>query len=196
MVLSYAAPRSRTPPLPAAPPPTRLAATADLRHVAFARALAPYQASLTALARRLCRRRADADDLLQDTLLRAYFAFGSSPGDTLSKAWLATIMRNLFIDQCRHRARVRLDGDAHLSLLPAPNVEEPAAWRTIEFPQLERALDSIEPDLREAFILRWREQRSYREIASALRIPVNTVGTRLLRARRTIRERLEQVDAC
>ncbi len=143
---------------------------------------------LLVLARRMCASEADAADVVQDTLESALQA-----GDRLTavenlQAWLVTILHRRMIDLFRRREREQL-GD--LPEEPAVTQEAPPAdaplWRRIDVAQLRAAVERLEPEFREVFTLHAFERRSYRDIAAALDIPSNTVGTRLLRARRKLR---------
>jgi RNA polymerase sigma factor (sigma-70 family) len=146
--------------------------------------------SLAALARRIgVRNSHDVDDLVQDTMVRALQA---RPGDGVAhvEAWLATILRNLWIDDIRQRAReprrVSLDdaGAAdHLASLAFANDD-------IDVGSLGTLLQKVPKELRGAFVLYELEGMSYRSIAVELGIPLSTVGTRIARARSKLRELL------
>jgi RNA polymerase sigma-70 factor, ECF subfamily len=154
----------------------------------FLREAQPF---LTALARRLCRNSNDVADLVQDTCEHALRASGTGP--TNPRAWLTTVMHNLFINRCRASAR-----RPHLqSLEDAPHLEAPEpvvepSWMTITVDQIRAAADQLEPPFREVFRLHVFERRSYAEIATLLAIPPLTVGSRLTRARQKLRAVLVQ----
>ena len=141
---------------------------------------------LLALARRMCASEADAADVVQDAMESALLA-----GDRLHavenlQAWLVTILHRRLIDLFRKREREQL-GDPPED--PPVTQEAPVTgrWAKVDGEQLRAAVDRLDPEFREAFIMHAFEHRSYKEIASALGIPLNTVGTRLLRARRKLR---------
>ncbi len=143
---------------------------------------------LLVLARRMCASEADAADVVHDALESALQA-----GDRLKavenlQAWLVTILHRRMIDLFRKREREQL-GDPPEA--PATTQEMPAVdaprWMEIDGAQLRAAVERLEPEFREVFTLHAFERRSYRDIAAALDIPQNTVGTRLLRARRKLR---------
>jgi RNA polymerase sigma-70 factor (ECF subfamily) len=151
-------------------------------------AVVALRSVLLALARRMCASESDAADVVHDTLESALMA-----GDRLQavdnlQAWLVTILHRRMIDLFRRREREQL-GDPPEE--PAVTQEAPVAdaprWATVGVEQLREAVDRLEPEFRQAFILHAFEHRSYKEIAVALGIPLNTVGTRLLRARRKLR---------
>lgn len=143
---------------------------------------------LLSLARRMCASDADAADVVQDALESALQA-----GDRLQavenlQAWLVTILHRRMIDLFRKREREQL-GDPPEE--PALTQDVPPAdaplWTRIDAAQLRAAVDRLEPEFRQVFTLHAFERRSYKDIAAALDIPQNTVGTRLLRARRKLK---------
>jgi len=137
-------------------------------------------------ARALVGRREDADDLVQDTLERAW-----SRGDRWSavgdmRAWLFSIMHNLHVDGAR-RARlptVELD-DAHGELAAAPG-PEPLAIR-----DLQAALERLPVEQKEVVLLVALEDMSYADAAATLGIPIGTVMSRLARGRERLRALME-----
>jgi RNA polymerase sigma-70 factor (ECF subfamily) len=154
----------------------------------FAEHVLPHQAALRTLARALCKHDDAANDLVQDTLVRALRVYRAGEIANV-RSWLFAILHNLFVDQCRRRrhapAQLRAD-------IGAP-VEEPATnpmWATITSEELAVAVRALDEDFRIVFQLFEVEHRSYDEIAARLGIAKNTVGTRLVRARRKLRDAL------
>jgi RNA polymerase sigma-70 factor, ECF subfamily len=155
----------------------------------FDGAVRAHEAVLRAVATRLCRNAADAADLVQDTLERALKRFDRLVPDSNVRSWLLMILHHRFIDLCRTRARhpreTPLEGhDA--AVVP----DEPLAWANISEYDVRAAVAKLPDDLRVAYELRIYDHRSYDDIASLLGIATMTVGTRLLRARRRLRELL------
>jgi RNA polymerase sigma-70 factor (ECF subfamily) len=143
---------------------------------------------LLLLARKMCASEADAADVVQDALESALQA-----GDRLRavenlQAWLVTILHRRMIDLFRKREREQL-GDPPDE--PEMTQETPLAdaplWTRVGIDQLRTEVEHLEPEFREVFVLHAFERRSYKEIAVGLGIPLATVGTRLLRARRKLR---------
>jgi RNA polymerase sigma-70 factor (ECF subfamily) len=135
-------------------------------------------------AGRLTRNAADADDLVQDTVERGLrkkelYRYGSL------RTWLLHIMKNLFIDRCRRRRHV--DTGVELLSIPAESTPVPM-WAQVSDVALAAAIARLQPLAREVIVLKEREGCSYAEISERLNIPVGTVGTRLIRARRKLRE--------
>jgi RNA polymerase sigma-70 factor (ECF subfamily) len=161
----------------------------------FEAVMLPHRAAVLAVALRLCGNLTEANDLVQDTYERALRRYGSFSRGSNGRAWLVTILHNLFVDRCR-RARVRpvvVPIDSSTSVAAAEPSEQ-EAWAEITMEQLEAALSVLEPDFRDVFRMHAMERRSYDEITLALGIPKATIGTRLLRARRKLRAMLSIGD--
>ena len=137
-------------------------------------------------AYRLTGNPADAEDLVQETLLRAYRRFHLfAPGSNL-KAWLLTILQNLRTDLLRKKGRT-----PPLSELPE---EGPAVEATqdqgLDAADVERLLAQVPDPFRAALVLRDIEELSYEEIARALKVPIGTVMSRIHRGRTLLRTAL------
>jgi RNA polymerase sigma-70 factor, ECF subfamily len=178
------------------PPPCRDRGRDEL----LVRALRDHRAALTRTARTLCGNRADADDLLHDVYERALRAQRRDDHANL-RAWLHSILRNLFIDRCRHARRhptpVSLDDVDVAESQP----ELAATWASVTSAQLHAALAHLPFDFRRVFELHTFEGLRYDEIATRLSIAPSTVGTRLNRARTKLRTLLlrtldESAAAC
>jgi RNA polymerase sigma-70 factor (ECF subfamily) len=142
---------------------------------------------LRRLAAALCRSSFDPDDLFQDVLERTLHHFDRLPQGVDHRAWMARVMRNLFIDRVRRRAAAPTPvelGEEHVSALP----EGGEWWEKLDAEDIRARLREISPELRDAFSLFALEGCSYQEIAARLNIPRATVGTRILRARRRIKQ--------
>jgi RNA polymerase sigma-70 factor, ECF subfamily len=157
-----------------------------------AAAIAAHGPDLLRHARRLMPSANDAQDLVQDTFERAIRAFAQfRPGSNL-RAWLYTIMVRLARDQFRRR-RARRTDELDIETVPTPEEEPPApAWCAITQDQIRAALAEVSPVLREVFELHELQNLAYLEIARRLDIPVNTVASRLRRARERLRDLLSE----
>lgn len=146
-----------------------------------------HESYLRRLANRLCRSTMDPDDLLQDVLERTVLHYDSLVASNDPRAWMARVMRNLFIDRWRKTvaapAGTELDGEA-----PAPVVEPRAWWEELDAGDVRARLGDLPAELRGPFELFAFDGCSYAEIAERLRIAKNTVGSRVLRARRRLRQ--------
>ena len=148
-----------------------------------------YEGLLLATARKLCGNAADADDLVHDTYERALRAWDHYAERGNLKAWLMAIMHNQFIDRCRKGRRDPKTEDITERDIAAPEPSAPPAWASVTAEQVARALDQIGTEFRAVYDLH-TAGRSYDEIARELGIAKNTVGTRLLRARKKLKETL------
>ena len=148
-------------------------------------------------ALRLTRSPADADDLVQDTYVRAFRFYDRFEAGTNMKAWLLRIQTNTFINQYRRGQRERkvLDGvhaapvgEGVMSRSAMRGLTDPSseAQRRIVAKEIERAFDKLGDDARMMVVLADLEGLSYREIAEAVGCPIGTVMSRLHRARKTL----------
>ena len=154
---------------------------------AFAEVVREHEAVLTALARRLCGNAADADDLVHDTYERALRAWDRYADRGNLRGWLASILHNLFIDRCRKVKRAPQQDGIDAVEIAAPEPVAAPAWANVTPEQIAAALDQIGSEFRVVYELH-TAGRSYDEIAAELRIAKNTVGTRLVRARKKLKD--------
>jgi RNA polymerase sigma-70 factor (ECF subfamily) len=161
----------------------------------FTREALSYVDSLFGTALRLTRRPADADDLVQDTYLKAFRSASQFQRGTNLKAWLFTILHNTFRNMRRHDGRNPVDVDSeYVEQAPsrAPNEfspEELLTRATLDV-DLQAALDALPAAFRQAVWLRDVEELTYAEIAGVLGVPIGTVMSRISRGRRLLHERL------
>ena len=169
---------------------------ADARSVFEAEALS-YLDSLYRTALRLTRNPADAEDLVQDTYVKAFrFADQFERGTNL-KAWIFTILHNTYRNRRRDAARDTVEVDSERVELaradPARgNTPEQLLMRDALDADLQAALDSLPGLFREAVWLRDVEEFSYAEMAKVLDVPIGTVMSRISRGRRLLYERLTE----
>lgn len=146
-----------------------------------------HQDFLRGLARKLCRSHFDPEDLVQDVLLKTVAHFDRLPSDVNHAAWMARVMRNLFVDRVRSRASAPTPVDVDDVPLSAPPPDERAWWEELSSADIRAAAEQLPAELRDAFERFAFQRQSYKEIAAGLGVPVATVGTRVLRARRRLR---------
>jgi RNA polymerase sigma-70 factor (ECF subfamily) len=155
--------------------------------------------SLYRTALRLTRRPADAEDLVQETYLKAFRSADRFEPGTNLRAWLFTILHNTARNRVRDRARdtVTVDSEAveraDLSSAGPVDTPETQLLRDTLTPDLQAAIDALPDAFREAIWLRDVEEFSYAEIASMLSIPVGTVMSRISRGRRLLFDRLQHL---
>ncbi len=143
--------------------------------------------NLRAFAMSLCGDPTRADDLVQETLLKAWGHHASFQEGTNLKAWLFTILRNLFFSQHRKRRREVEDADGHLSAQLAVHPEQ---LGHMDFEDFRIALQELPTDQREALILIGAEGFSYEEAAIISGCAVGTIKSRVNRARSRLTELL------
>lgn len=164
---------------------------------AFEQYVLPEVEVMLRVARSLTRNQADAEDLVQDSLIRAYKAIERFDG-RYPRAWLLTIVRNTHINRNRRRRPELLrDPDVQMERMVASPEEDEAArpdrFVDLEFDaDLQAALASLSEPFREIVELVDIDGLAYAEAAEVLGIPVGTVMSRLHRARKKIREQLRR----
>jgi len=147
---------------------------------------------------RLTRNRADAEDLVQDTYVKAFRHAGQFKRGTNLRAWLYTILHNTWRNRRRDASRDAVDVDSEqVEQLAAGGVggeqietPERILMRSTLDADLQAALDSLPEAFREAVWLRDVEEFSYAEIAEMLNVPMGTVMSRISRGRRMLYEKL------
>jgi RNA polymerase sigma-70 factor, ECF subfamily len=169
----------------------------------FAEEAMPYMGSLYSAALRMTRNPADAEDLVQETYLKAYRGYGSFQEGTNLKSWLYKILTNTFINSYRSKRRrpveTELDEVEDLYLYRRlGGLEAASAGRSAEDLVLDRfseaevkaAVEALPEQFRLAVLLSDVEGFSYKEIAEILDIPMGTVMSRLHRGRKALQKTL------
>jgi RNA polymerase sigma-70 factor (ECF subfamily) len=156
---------------------------------AFVQAVREHETLLTGIARRLCGNDADAADLVHDTYERALRAWDRYADRGNLRSWMVAILNNLFIDRCRKTRRTPRTETLENLELAAPEPAAPPAWSNVTDQQVTAALATIGSEFRRAYELH-ALGRSYDEIALELNIAKATVGTRLIRARKKLKDAL------
>jgi RNA polymerase sigma-70 factor (ECF subfamily) len=163
----------------------------------FEAAAMPFVDALYNTAYRMTRNSEDAEDLVQETYLKAYRYYDKFEEGTNFKAWLFKIMKNTFINNYRKKQQAPALSDfADIEESFESQVSEDTA-RQIKNPEeeflenvldedVQRALDKLPPDYRMVVLLADLEGFSYKEIADILEVPVGTVMSRLYRGRRLL----------
>ncbi len=152
-------------------------------------ALLPLIADLRAYARFLTPQRAEADDLVQDALVRALAALAQFRAGSNMRAWLFVILRNAFYEQAR---RQRSERAALQRGLPAQDSGAPAQEAHSDLADLQAQLFALPPLLREALVLVGAQGMSYEEAAEICGVPVGTLKARVSRARRELARLLQR----
>jgi RNA polymerase sigma-70 factor (ECF subfamily) len=175
---------------------------ATARHE-FERTALPLLDNMYGAAMRLTRDPSEAEDLVQDSIVRAYRFWDTFQKGTNIKAWLFTILRNTFINGYHRKGRARSfqsDVNAQMHALgPAvavanstsqpPGPEEVVSGQ-ITLLRIREALDALPPDYRLAVTLADLEGLSYKEIADIMECPIGTVMSRIYRGRKALHKLL------
>jgi RNA polymerase sigma-70 factor (ECF subfamily) len=149
---------------------------------AFATTLAPELDGLRRFALRLCRDAATAEDLVQDTALRALRAFHGFNHEARPRPWLMRILWNAYLDHKRRRARERALDEAAEPASEGRDPERTAAMHELEG-RLRAAMGQLPAEQRAVVTLVDLEEMRYREAAEVLGVPIGTVMSRLSRGR-------------
>ena len=161
--------------------------------------------SLYRAALRLTRVPADAEDLVQETYLKAFRAAATFEPGTNLRAWLFSILHNSALNRARDRARDTVAVDSEIvdraADAPPPGGHSAGPGETPETlllretlaPDLQAAIDALPASFRQAVWLRDVEEFSYAEIAGMLSIPIGTVMSRISRGRRMLFEQLNHL---
>jgi RNA polymerase sigma-70 factor (ECF subfamily) len=169
------------------------------RDAEFARIALPLLPSLARIASRLTRDPSDAEDLVQDTFLRAYRHWNTFVPGSDCRRWLAAICRNTYLGgQARRRWVTAVGDDLELETFAAVQLHKLALDQGVEEmfarldldPSIRRAIDGLPEAFRDVVLLVDVEEFRYEEAAALLAIPVDTVRSRLYRARRLLQHEL------
>jgi RNA polymerase sigma-70 factor (ECF subfamily) len=169
----------------------------------FADLAMPFMSGLYAAALRMTRNPSDAEDLVQETYLRAYRGFGGFQEGTNLKAWLYKILTNTYINMYRAKKRrpdeQTLDEMEDFSLyrriggleaVAADRSPEAEVLDSIPEESIKRAIEDLPEQFRMAVLLADVEGFSYKEIAEITEVPIGTVMSRLHRGRKQLQRRL------
>jgi RNA polymerase sigma-70 factor (ECF subfamily) len=162
----------------------------------------PYLDTLYATSLRLTRAPADAEDLVQDTLVRAYRFYDRFEAGTNFKAWLLRIQMNTFVNRYRRSVRERRVFEGPMATPVGEGVMSRASMRGLTDPvgeaqrkliarEITRAFDELSEDARAMVLLADVEELSYKEIAEIVGCPFGTVMSRLHRARKQLQLSLQ-----
>lgn len=171
-------------------PMTSTAAVSRVETPSFKRELLATLPSLRAFAVSLSGRHDKADDLVQDTVMKAWAKQESFEMGTNIKAWLFTILRNEFYSQMRKRGREVQDTDGAFTERMAVH---PSQYGIVDLNDFRKALDKLPDDQREAVILIGASGFSYEEAAEICKCAVGTMKSRVSRARTKLQELLQVV---
>lgn len=168
----------------------------------FEEVFLPYLDDVFRFSLGLTRNRAQAEDLVQDTYMKAFNAFTTFRSGSNAKSWLFRICKNHFIDRYRVKARRPIhqslavdvatrDARHSVQVFERDGIENEETFLDLFGDEVNRFLRELPEDFRKALLLCDLEGLRYEEIAEILDVPVGTVRSRISRARAFLRERLE-----
>lgn len=163
----------------------------SIAQAALRRDLAALLPDLRAFARFLARDRVLADDIVQDAVVRALAALDQFQPGTNLKAWLFTILRNVFYEQGRRRKR---ETAALQAGFDADEAAAPVQDARSAITDLQRLLWTLPPLLREALILVGAQELSHEEAAAVCGVPAGTMKARLSRGRTALAAAMQRAD--
>ena len=164
---------------------------------AFNRLMEQHERRMYAVALRMCGNREDAQDCLQEAMLRVYRAIGGFKGQSSFSTWVYRITMNTCLDELRrkkNRQSASLDNLLEMGWSPTDdsNAPEKQAMRSELRRNLNRAIQELPEEMRAAVVLRDIQGFSYDEIARMLEINVGTIKSRISRGREKLREKLKE----
>jgi RNA polymerase sigma-70 factor, ECF subfamily len=167
--------------------------------VGFEELAMPQFDSLYNFARWIARDSNDAEDLVQETYLKALRSFASFRPGTNFRAWMFRILRNTFLSSRKKYERRMIDAleseEDEPELAVVRETPETILLNRSNLQRMERAIDDLPAHYRETLLLCEVEEMSYQQIAEILSIPIGTVMSRLARARKAVRESLSRTSA-
>lgn len=168
------------------------------RDASFTSEALPWLPHVARFARTLARDAADADDLVQETFLRAYDAWESYTPGTGCKSWLFTICRNIYLREIRRGARMVATDDPEAEAMASAGLYHYAVRRGLDTmfdrvdlgPAVHQAIAALPDDYRDVVVLVDVQDCAYEEAAQVLNVPIGTIRSRLFRARRLLQQSL------
>lgn len=163
---------------------------------AFSTLVRLHQKRIYRLVYRFCRDHDTADELAQETFVKAYMALDSFREEYRFSGWISTIATNLALNHIRRHKKQISTEDYPLEEIiadsnPGTNPDQALANKEVML-RLEEEVDKLPPDYKAVFVLRMHEDLSYEEIAKKLGIEMGTVMSRLFRARSRLKKALEE----
>lgn len=156
---------------------------------AFKELIKPYMPRLYGLAYQLTQRYEEANDVAQETIIKAYRSIANFRGDSEVFTWLSRILRNTVLDEVKRAVNRYEEATETLPEVLDNSLEKDQEHRELQG-LVGEAIQELSPKLKDPLVMYDIEGYSYEEIASILEINVGTVKSRLSRARETLRQKL------
>ena len=166
---------------------------------AFNQLMAQHEQRMYAIALRMCKNREDAQDCLQEAMLRVFRAIGAFKGESSFGTWMYRITMNICLDELRRKKKIRdtsMDALLDQGWSPSDMTGSPErkAMQHELRQTLHSAINDLPEDMRAAIILRDIHGCTYDEIARALDVNVGTVKSRISRGREKLREKIRSTE--
>ena len=166
---------------------------------AFNQLMAQHEQRMYAIALRMCKNREDAQDCLQEAMLRVFRAIGAFKGESSFGTWMYRITMNICLDELRRKKKIRdtsMDALLDQGWSPSDMTGSPErkAMQHELRQTLHSAINDLPEDMRAAIILRDIHGCTYEEIAQTLEINVGTVKSRISRGREKLREKIRDSE--
>lgn len=164
---------------------------------AFGELIERYEPKLARYGKKFLSVPEDIEDIVQDVFMKAFQNIQSFDATRRFSPWIYRIAHNAFVNELKRRSLrpvFNLDFDALLAHAPADENAETEREAGEMRAMIDAGLERITPAYREVLVLHYLEELSYKDIADILRIPVGTVGVRIMRARNALRKEYEKMD--
>ncbi len=151
---------------------------------------------LRSFAMKLTKDRFAAEDLYQDTALKAIKNQSKFSSDTNMKAWLLTIMKNSFINDYRKRQRRQQIEEASnnaILLMNQPNKSFNDGERSLRASELLELIDALSDNLKKPFLMMYQGYK-YEEISQEMQLPIGTIKSRIFWARKELKDKIEKLE--
>ena len=156
---------------------------------AFGELISRYEAKLKRYARKFLNTDHEIDDLVQDVFIKAYTNIRSFDTNLRFSPWVYRIAHNTFVNELKRKSKVSFfDADTILPRLPAQETADGDSLDEEIRKEIDSLIKNLSPKYREVVVLHYFEHLSYQEISEVLKIPISTVGVRMTRARKKLKE--------
>jgi RNA polymerase sigma-70 factor, ECF subfamily len=165
----------------------------NLRH--YAQFVRDYESSILTFVYRMVGSKEDAEDITQEALLQAYRTWNQVDPELAGGyvKWCYRIARNLSIDLLRKKKPRSADEEEMERAADTKNLRPEEVYEhRVQSTQIKDCIQSLDEKYREVLVLRYQEEMSYEKIAEILELPVSTIETRIFRAKKMLREKLER----
>ena len=164
---------------------------------AFGELITRYESKLKRYARKFLNTDDEIDDLVQDVFIKSYTNIQSFNTELRFSPWIYRIAHNTFVNELKRKSKHSMHLFDIDTILPFAAAEETTDGELLEEElrsEIEAHIQDLQPKYREVIVLHYFESLSYKEISDILQIPVSTVGVRMSRARKKLKENYKHND--